>query len=128
MLINYFLALHLADDVSCFRYKINLSSDLLMTPDFYWDRPETLENLYDKTCHYLDIYKRTRVRHLIYIIICSLTGRWFANVETFCQIFYPLTPGYEGTKLLVPLVAACLLCHKVSLEVMCWNILSPLNK
>ncbi|KAL9982023.1 hypothetical protein ACROYT_G010804 [Oculina patagonica] len=42
------------------RYKINLSSDLLMTPDFYWDR-ENLENLYDKTCFYLDIHKRTRV-------------------------------------------------------------------
>lgn len=42
------------------RYKINLSSDLLMTPDFYWDR-ENLENLYDKTCVYLDIHKRTRV-------------------------------------------------------------------
>lgn len=43
------------------RYKINLSSDLLMTPDFFWDRPETLENLYDKTCYFLDIHKRTRV-------------------------------------------------------------------
>ncbi|XP_027058997.1 required for meiotic nuclear division protein 1 homolog [Pocillopora damicornis] len=42
------------------RYKINLSSDLLMTPDFYWDR-ENLENLYDKTCVYLDIHRRTRV-------------------------------------------------------------------
>ena len=45
-----------------FRYKINLSSDLLMTPDFYWDRPESLENLYDKTCYFLDVYRRTRVR------------------------------------------------------------------
>lgn len=43
------------------RYKINLSSDLLMTPDFYWDRPESLENLYDKTCYFLDVYRRTRV-------------------------------------------------------------------
>ncbi len=47
---------------SDFRYKINLSSDLLMTPDFYWDR-ENLENLYDKTCFYLDIHKRTRVNN-----------------------------------------------------------------
>ena len=46
-----------------FRYKINLSSDLLKTPDFYWDR-ENLESLYDKTCIYLDIYKRTRVNIL----------------------------------------------------------------
>ncbi|XP_020628889.1 required for meiotic nuclear division protein 1 homolog [Orbicella faveolata] len=42
------------------RYKINLSSDLLKTPDFYWDR-ENLESLYDKTCIYLDVHKRTRV-------------------------------------------------------------------
>jgi len=51
------------------RYKINLSSDLLMTPDFYWDRPETLENLYDKTCHYLDIHKRTRVKPFVRFVL-----------------------------------------------------------
>lgn len=34
-----------------------------MTPDFYWDR-ENLESLYDKTCIYLDIHKRTRVNVL----------------------------------------------------------------
>ena len=44
-----------------FRYKINLSSDLLMMPDFYWDRDEDLESLYDEMCHYLDIHKRTTV-------------------------------------------------------------------
>ncbi|KAF3845589.1 hypothetical protein F7725_008752 [Dissostichus mawsoni] len=32
------------------RHCINLRSDLLLTPDFYWDR-ENLEKLYDKTCH-----------------------------------------------------------------------------
>ena len=42
------------------RYKINLSSDLLMTPDFYWDR-ENLAELYDLTCSYLDIRRRTTV-------------------------------------------------------------------
>lgn len=42
------------------RHLINLSSDLLDTPDFYWDR-EQLENLYSQTCSYLSIQRRTRV-------------------------------------------------------------------
>ncbi|KAJ0062828.1 hypothetical protein NL108_008107, partial [Boleophthalmus pectinirostris] len=39
------------------RHCINLRSDLLMTPDFYWDR-ENLEKLYDKTCQFLSINRR----------------------------------------------------------------------
>jgi len=42
------------------RHQINLYSDLLTTPDFYWDR-EDLEKLYLKTCTYLEISKRTKV-------------------------------------------------------------------
>lgn len=42
------------------RHCINLRSDLLMTPDFYWDR-ENLEKLYDKTCQYLSINRRVNV-------------------------------------------------------------------
>lgn len=42
------------------RHCINLSSDLLMTPDFYWDR-EDLEQLYDKTCQFLSINRRVKV-------------------------------------------------------------------
>eukprot|EP00794_Sanderia_malayensis_P014019 gene14019-15477_t len=42
------------------RHQINLYSDLLMTPDFYWDR-EDLELLYNKTCNYLDVSRRTKV-------------------------------------------------------------------
>ncbi|XP_048391726.1 required for meiotic nuclear division protein 1 homolog isoform X3 [Stegostoma tigrinum] len=42
------------------RHRINLSSDLLMTPDFYWDR-ENLEQLYDKTCQFLNINRRVKV-------------------------------------------------------------------
>lgn len=42
------------------RHCINLSSDLLITPDFYWDREE-LEQLYDKTCHFLNINRRVKV-------------------------------------------------------------------
>lgn len=42
------------------RHLINLSSDLLDTPDFYWDR-EQLENTYSQTTNYFSISKRTRV-------------------------------------------------------------------
>ncbi|XP_053148539.1 required for meiotic nuclear division protein 1 homolog [Hemicordylus capensis] len=42
------------------RHHINLSSDLLITPDFYWDR-EHLEQLYDKTCQLLSINRRVKV-------------------------------------------------------------------
>ncbi|XP_067398520.1 required for meiotic nuclear division protein 1 homolog isoform X2 [Emydura macquarii macquarii] len=41
------------------RHRINLSSDLLITPDFYWDR-ENLEELYDKTCQFLSINRRVK--------------------------------------------------------------------
>lgn len=42
------------------RRLINLSSDLLDTPDFYWDR-EHLEQLYADTVRYFSIARRTRV-------------------------------------------------------------------
>lgn len=42
------------------KHLINLSSDLLDTPDFYWDR-EQLEHLYSQTCAYFSISRRTRV-------------------------------------------------------------------
>ncbi|CAG13186.1 unnamed protein product, partial [Tetraodon nigroviridis] len=42
------------------RHCINLRSDLLLTPDFYWDR-EHLEKLYDKTCQFLNINRRVNV-------------------------------------------------------------------
>ena len=41
-------------------YQILSLSDLLDTPDFYWDR-ESLEDLYTKTCTHLAVSKRTRV-------------------------------------------------------------------
>ncbi|CAH1802244.1 unnamed protein product, partial [Owenia fusiformis] len=47
-------------EVLSLRHLINLSSDLLDTPDFYWDR-EGLEMLYQHSCAYLNIKGRTRV-------------------------------------------------------------------
>ncbi|RWS30575.1 hypothetical protein B4U80_07583, partial [Leptotrombidium deliense] len=42
------------------RHCINLSSDLLDTPDFYWDR-ERLERLFQSMCSLFNITKRTKV-------------------------------------------------------------------
>ncbi|KAL3270721.1 hypothetical protein HHI36_021247 [Cryptolaemus montrouzieri] len=42
------------------RHLINLSSDLLDTPDFYWDNDQ-LESLYLQVCNYFYINKRTKV-------------------------------------------------------------------
>ncbi|ELU17149.1 hypothetical protein CAPTEDRAFT_24332, partial [Capitella teleta] len=42
------------------KHLINLSSDLLDTPDFYWDRNK-LENLYNQTRGFLNIVKRTKI-------------------------------------------------------------------
>uniref|UniRef100_A0A8D0GG51 Required for meiotic nuclear division 1 homolog n=1 Tax=Sphenodon punctatus TaxID=8508 RepID=A0A8D0GG51_SPHPU len=52
--------LHRGDILLNLEHRINLSSDLLMTPDFYWDR-EHLEQLYDKTCQFLSINRRVKV-------------------------------------------------------------------
>ena len=42
------------------RHLINLTSDLLDTPDFYWDR-SNLEPLYTGLCTQLSIRRRTKV-------------------------------------------------------------------
>lgn len=42
------------------RHQINVESDLLDTPDFYWEQQE-LEKLYGKTITYFNIPRRTRV-------------------------------------------------------------------
>lgn len=46
------------------RHNINLNSNLLDTPDFYWDRAE-LEKLYQRTSNYFCINKRTRVSKIV---------------------------------------------------------------
>jgi len=53
-------ALQKTGEILALRHLVNLSSDLLDTPDFYWDR-ESLEDLYTKTCTHLAVSKRTRV-------------------------------------------------------------------
>ncbi|GFO10554.1 required for meiotic nuclear division protein 1-like protein [Plakobranchus ocellatus] len=54
------------------RHLINLSSDLLDTPDFYWDRA-VLEPLYQSLCNHLNIARRTRVMNEKLSHCCELT-------------------------------------------------------
>ena len=47
-------------EIFAIRHSVNLSSDLLDTPDFYWDR-EVLEQLYNQTSRLFILRKRTEV-------------------------------------------------------------------
>lgn len=55
------IVLRRTGELFALRHLINLSSDLLETPDFYWDREE-LERLFLSTCSYFSIQKRKNVR------------------------------------------------------------------
>lgn len=50
------------------RHMINLGSDLLDIPDFYWDR-ENLENIYCQTCGYFSINRRTKVTNSVFLLL-----------------------------------------------------------
>lgn len=54
-------ALRKQGELYALRHLINLSSDLLDTPDFYWDN-EDLEKIFLQTVNYFCIGRRTRVR------------------------------------------------------------------
>lgn len=71
--------------LSFYRHCINLSSDLLITPDFYWDR-EDLEQLYDKTCQFLSINRRVKV--IIFNNHICVISLWFLlNQENLGDVF-----------------------------------------
>ena len=79
------------------RHVLNLSSDLLDTPDFYWDR-ENLESMYLSTCAHLAIGKRIRItnekishcvelldlvsHHISFLCIRALTSRPFQGTKS----------------------------------------------
>lgn len=53
-------ALRKTGELFALKHLINLSSDLMDTPDFYWDR-ENLEQLFVNTCSYFSVQRRKRV-------------------------------------------------------------------
>ncbi|KAG7205149.1 hypothetical protein KM043_005518 [Ampulex compressa] len=84
------------------RHLINLSSDLLDTPDFYWERDE-LGSLYQKICGYFSITKRTRVMNeklnhcveLISILSSHLSDRHHIRLEWMIIILIMVEVAFE---------------------------------
>ncbi|XP_058789333.1 required for meiotic nuclear division protein 1 homolog [Phymastichus coffea] len=84
------------------RHLINLSSDLLDTPDFYWERDE-LESLYQQTCAYFNIAKRTRVMNekinhcveLVELLSSHLSDRHHIRLEWMIIVLIMVEVGFE---------------------------------
>lgn len=85
------------------RHLINLSSDLLDTPDFYWDR-EDLETLYSQSCTYFSIQKRTKVMNeklnhcveLADLINSNLNDIHHVRLEWMIIILIMVEVGFES--------------------------------
>ncbi|KAM8913196.1 required for meiotic nuclear division protein 1 homolog isoform 2-T2 [Spinachia spinachia] len=74
------------------RHCINLRSDLLITPDFYWDR-ENLEKLYDKTCQFLSISRRVNLTDLMRSHLSekhSLRLEWMIIILIAIEVMFEL--------------------------------------
>ncbi|XP_062554332.1 required for meiotic nuclear division protein 1 homolog [Armigeres subalbatus] len=89
-------------ELFAFRHLINLSSDLLDVPDFYWDR-EQLENLYQQTSSYFSINRRTRVMNeklnhcveLADLISSNLNDKHHIRLEWMIIILIMVEVGFE---------------------------------
>lgn len=84
------------------RHAINLSSDLLDTPDFYWDR-EHLETLFAQTTNFLSISRRTRVMNeklnhcveLAELVSSNLNDTHHVRLEWMIIILIMVEVGFE---------------------------------
>ncbi|XP_063988883.1 required for meiotic nuclear division protein 1 homolog [Diachasmimorpha longicaudata] len=84
------------------RHRINLSSDLLDTPDFYWENDE-LETLYQQTCGYFSIAKRTRVMNekinhcveLVELLSSHLSDRHHVRLEWMIIVLIMVEVAFE---------------------------------
>lgn len=85
------------------RHRINLTSDLLDTPDFYWERDD-LENLYQQTCGYFSIAKRTKVMNerlnhcleLVSILSSHLSDRHHVRLEWMIIVLIMVEVAFEA--------------------------------
>ncbi|XP_055854668.1 required for meiotic nuclear division protein 1 homolog [Episyrphus balteatus] len=95
-------ALRLTGELFALRHMINLSSDLLDTPDFYWDREE-LETLYIQVCSYFSITRRTKVMNekinhcveLAELISHNLNDKHHIRLEWMIIILIMVEVGFE---------------------------------
>ncbi|XP_055371656.1 required for meiotic nuclear division protein 1 homolog [Condylostylus longicornis] len=84
------------------RHLINLSSDLLDTPDFYWDREE-LESIYIQVCGYFNISRRTKVmneklNHLIelaHLVSSNLNDAHHVRLEWMIIVLIMVEVAFE---------------------------------
>lgn len=84
------------------RHYLNLSSDLLDTPDFYWDN-EQLENLYNQVITYFGITKRTKVMNekinhceaLIQLLSTHLSDKHHVRLEWMIIILIMVEVAFE---------------------------------
>ncbi|XP_017797846.1 PREDICTED: glutathione synthetase-like [Habropoda laboriosa] len=84
------------------RHSINLSSDLLDSPDFYWDMDD-LERVYQETCSYFNIAKRTRVINeklnhcveLVSILSAHLSDRHHIRLEWMIIVLIMVEVAFE---------------------------------
>lgn len=89
-------------EIFALRHVVNLSSDLLDTPDFYWDR-ENLENLFHVTCAHLAIGKRTRVMNeklahlndLMALLTTNLNDKHHVRLEWFIIVLIMIEVVFE---------------------------------
>ncbi|XP_076307524.1 required for meiotic nuclear division protein 1 homolog isoform X2 [Tachypleus tridentatus] len=89
-------------EIFALRHLINLCSDLLDTPDFYWDK-QNLEALYRKTCNYLIITKRTKVLNekinhcceLMELLSGHLNDRHHVRLELMIIALIMVEVGFE---------------------------------
>ena len=90
-------------EIFALRHALNLSSDLLDTPDFYWDRAN-LEIMYHETCSHLAIGKRIRVTNekinhcceLLDLVTNNLNDHhhtkleWYIIILIMIEVFFEL--------------------------------------
>ncbi|XP_065333443.1 required for meiotic nuclear division protein 1 homolog [Cloeon dipterum] len=84
------------------RHLINLRSDLLDTPDFYWDR-EHLEPLYLRMISHLSINRRTRVMNerlshcleLVELLSAKLSDRHHVRLEWMIIVLIMVEVAFE---------------------------------
>ena len=68
-----------------------------MTPDFYWDR-EDLELLYNKTCNYLDVGRRTKASCTCFPILLLVSLLRYVIFQLFsCFMFHSFKGGCSST-------------------------------
>lgn len=84
------------------RHTLNLSSDLLDTPDFYWDNDE-LERLYIQTINYFCVTRRTKVMNekishcatLVELVASHLSDKHHVRLEWMIIVLIMVEVGFE---------------------------------